>query len=87
MWRGGGGAARWLPKPFPPSPVGGIMPGTGRIAISLHVAGAAGDAKCPPRSREVSAKELRSVRQQSAKGHMTSVVRGEKTPFLHTLFN
>jgi hypothetical protein len=73
MWRGGG-AARWLPKPFPPSPVGGIMPGIGRIAISHHVAGAAG-------RRQVSAKEPRSVRQQSAKGHVTSVVRGEKRHF------
>ncbi len=55
MVGGGWGLKRWLPKPFPPSPVGRIMPWIGRIDISHHVAGAAGDAKCLPRSCEVSA--------------------------------
>jgi hypothetical protein len=47
MWWG---AARWLPKPCPPPSVGGITPKIGGIAVSHHVAGAAGDAKsakCP----------------------------------------
>jgi hypothetical protein len=37
----------WLPKPCPPPQVGGIVPKFRGIAISHHVAGAAGDAKCP----------------------------------------
>jgi hypothetical protein len=53
---GGGGAARWLPKPCPPLPVGGITPKIGGIVVH-NVAGAAVDAKCLPMVRESSARQ------------------------------
>jgi hypothetical protein len=61
---------------IPLSPVGGIVPKVSGVAISYHVEGL----QETPSVRELSAKCAPSMRT-------ASVVQGEKTPFLHILFN